>query len=87
MTSNIHHSGFDTIMPKALAGASTDRLMHYAHFVTTTGDSDHLPEALAERGAVPLLRPPPLRKTNGHTHGFLMATSLDIQRPLAWASQ
>ncbi|WP_306819957.1 ATP-binding protein [Streptomyces sp. CA-210063] len=27
VTSNIHPSGFDTIMPKTLAGASTDRLM------------------------------------------------------------
>lgn len=31
VTSNIHPSGFDTIMPKTLAGASTDRLMHHAH--------------------------------------------------------
>lgn len=28
VTSNIHPSGFDTIMPKTLAGASTDHLMH-----------------------------------------------------------
>ncbi|MGC5008920.1 ATP-binding protein [Streptomyces sp. DT203] len=55
VTSNIHPSGFDTIMPKTLAGVSTDRLMHHAHFVTTTGDSHHLAEALAGRGVVPLL--------------------------------
>ncbi|MFF3062862.1 hypothetical protein [Streptomyces sp. NPDC057909] len=55
MTSNIHPSVFDTITPKTLAGASTDRLMHHAHFVTTTGDSHHLAEALAGRGVVPLL--------------------------------
>ncbi|WP_328974275.1 hypothetical protein [Streptomyces canus] len=54
MTSKIHASGYDTIMPKALAGASSDRLMHRAHLVTTTGDSHRLAEALAEKGVVPL---------------------------------
>ncbi|MEV6115996.1 ATP-binding protein [Streptomyces sp. NPDC052109] len=54
VTSKIHPSGFDTIMPKALAGASTDRLMHHAHLVTTTGDSHRLAEALAGKGVVPL---------------------------------
>lgn len=54
VTSNIHPSGFDTIMPKTLAGASTDRLMHHAHLVNTTGDSHRLAEALAGKGVVPL---------------------------------
>lgn len=54
VTSNIHPSGFDTIMPKTLAGASTDRLTHHAHLVTTTGDSHRLAEALAGKGVVPL---------------------------------
>ncbi|MGH1551351.1 ATP-binding protein [Streptomyces sp. L7] len=54
VTSNIHPSGFDTIMPKTPAGASTDRLMHHAHLVTTTGDSHRLAEALAGKGVVPL---------------------------------
>ncbi len=54
VTSNIHPSGFDTIMPKTLAGASTDRLMHHAHLVTTTGDSHRLAEALAGKGVIPL---------------------------------
>jgi hypothetical protein len=49
VTNNIHPSGFDTIMPKTLAGASTDRLMHHAHLVATTGDSHRLAEALAAR--------------------------------------
>ncbi|MFB6632156.1 hypothetical protein ACFCWY_19880 [Streptomyces sp. NPDC056362] len=47
-------SGFDTVMPKTLAGASTDRLMHHAHLVTTAGDSHRLAEALAGKGVVPL---------------------------------
>ncbi|MFJ4745322.1 ATP-binding protein [Streptomyces sp. NPDC088775] len=54
VTSNIHPSGFDTIMPKTLAGASTDRLMHHAHLVTTTSDSHRLADALAGKGVVPL---------------------------------
>lgn len=54
MTTNIRPSGFDTIMPKTLAGASTDRLMHHAHLVTTTGDSHRLAEALAGKGVIPL---------------------------------
>ncbi len=54
VTCNIHTSGFDTIMPKTRAGASTDRLMHHAHLVTTTGDSHRLAEALAGKGVVPL---------------------------------
>ncbi|MGW6260957.1 ATP-binding protein [Streptomyces sp. NPDC055085] len=54
VTSDIHPSGFDTIMPKTLAGASTDRLMHHAHLVTTTGDSHRLAEPLAGKGVVPL---------------------------------
>jgi len=31
VTSNIHPSGFDTIMPKTLATATVDRLLHHAH--------------------------------------------------------
>jgi hypothetical protein len=52
--SNIHPSGFDTITPKTLAGASADGLIHRAHLVTTTGDSHRLAEALAGKGVVPL---------------------------------
>ena len=31
VTSNIHPSGFDQIMPKTLATATVDRLLHHAH--------------------------------------------------------
>jgi DNA replication protein DnaC len=37
VTSNIHPSGFDTIMPKTLATATVDRLLHHAHLVHTCG--------------------------------------------------
>jgi DNA replication protein DnaC len=50
VTSNIHPSGFDTIMPKTLATATVDRLLHHAHLVTTQGDSHRLQQALAGKG-------------------------------------
>lgn len=54
VTSNIHPSGFDSIMPKTLATATVDRLLHHAHLVTTKGDSHRLAEALAGKGVIPL---------------------------------
>ena len=47
--------GFDSIMPKTIATAGIDRLMHHAHLVEIKGDSHRLAEALAGRGVVPLL--------------------------------
>jgi DNA replication protein DnaC len=54
VTSNLHPSGFDTIMPKGLATASVDRLLHHAHLVVTKGGSLRLAEAMAGKGVVPL---------------------------------
>jgi DNA replication protein DnaC len=54
VTSNLHPSGFDTIMPKTLATATVDRLLHHAHVVLTEGTSPRLSEATAGRGVVPL---------------------------------
>ena len=54
VTSNIHPSGFDTIMPKTLATATVDRLLHHAHLVTTQGDSHRLQQALAGKGVMAL---------------------------------
>ena len=54
VTSNIHPSGFDTIMPKTLATATVDRLLHHAHLVLTKGDSHRLAEALTGKGVIPL---------------------------------
>jgi DNA replication protein DnaC len=50
VTSNIHPSGFDTIMPNTLATATVDRLLHHAHLITTQGDSHRLQQALAGKG-------------------------------------
>ena len=71
VTSNIHPSGFDTIMPKTLATATVDRLLHHAHLVLTKGDSHRLAEALAGKGVIPLA-PNPARREN--------------KRPPAWNS-
>ncbi|WP_405160819.1 IS21-like element helper ATPase IstB [Nocardia sp. NBC_01499] len=54
VTSNIHPSGFDSIMPKTLATATVDRLLHHAHLVLTKGDSHRLAEAFAGKGVTPL---------------------------------
>ncbi len=37
VTSNLHPSGFDSIMPKTLATATVDRLLHHAHLVLMAG--------------------------------------------------
>lgn len=54
MTSNLHPSGFDTIMPKTLATAAVDRLLHHAHVVITEGTSLRLQDATTGRGVMPL---------------------------------
>lgn len=54
VSSNLHPSGFDEIMPKTLATAAVDRLLHHAHVVVTQGDSHRLAEATTGRGVVPL---------------------------------
>lgn len=54
VSSNLHPSGFDQLMPKSLAGAAVDRLLHHAHVVTTEGDSFRLLEATQGKGVVPL---------------------------------
>jgi DNA replication protein DnaC len=54
VTSNLHPSGFDTIMPKTLATAAVDRLLHHAHIVLTEGTSLRLTQATTGKGVKPL---------------------------------
>jgi DNA replication protein DnaC len=54
ISSNLHPSGFDELMPKTLATATVDRLLHHAHLCQTTGDSVRLSQALAGKGVTPL---------------------------------
>ena len=54
VSSNLHPSGFDELMPKTLASATVDRLMHHAHVCVTTGDSVRLQQATTGKGVKPL---------------------------------
>jgi len=55
ISSNIHPSGFDELMPKTLATATVDRLLHHAHVLITDGsDSYRLAQATAGKGITPL---------------------------------
>jgi DNA replication protein DnaC len=55
ISSNIHPSGFDELMPKTLATATVERLLHHAHVVITDGqDSYRLAQATAGKGVMPL---------------------------------
>ena len=54
VSSNLHPSGFDELMPKTLATATVDRLLHHAHLCQTSGDSVRLAQALHGKGVKPL---------------------------------
>ena len=59
VSSNLHPSAFDELMPKTLATATVDRLLHHAHVCVTAGDSVRLSEALSGQGVAPLEPGPP----------------------------
>ena len=46
--------GFAELMPKTLATATVDRLLHHAHVCQTSGDSIRLAQALAGKGVTPM---------------------------------
>ena len=55
LASNVHPAGFEQLMPKTLAAATVDRLLHHAHVLLTNGsDSYRLPQATAGKGVRPL---------------------------------
>ena len=54
VSSNLHPAGFDELMPKTLATATVDRLLHHAHVCVTSGDSVRLAQATTGRGLVSL---------------------------------
>ncbi len=54
VSSNLHPSGFDELMPKTLATATVDRLLHHAHLCQTSGESVRLSQALTGKGVRPL---------------------------------
>ena len=54
ISTNLHPSGFDELMPRTIASALVDRLMHHAHVLVTTGDSVRLTDAADGKGVKPL---------------------------------
>jgi len=54
VSSNLHPAAFDELMPKTLATATVDRLLHHAHVCQTTGESVRLSQALSGQGVNPL---------------------------------
>jgi len=55
ISSNIHPAGFDELMPKTLAAATVDRLLHHAHvLITDATESYRLAQATAGKGVTPL---------------------------------
>ena len=54
ISSNLHPAAFDELMPKTLATATVDRLLHHAHVCQTNGDSVRLTQALTGQGVTPL---------------------------------
>ncbi|RAX45345.1 ATP-binding protein, partial [Arthrobacter sp. AQ5-05] len=54
ISSNIHPAGFDQLMPKTLATATVDRLLHHAHVCQTSGESVRLIQAQSGKGILPM---------------------------------
>jgi len=54
LSSNLHPAGFDELMPKTIANATVDRLLHHAHIVLTAADSTRLTQATGGKGVRPL---------------------------------
>ena len=54
ISSNLHPAGFDELMPKTLATATVDRLLHHAHVCQTSGESVRMSQAVAGHGVTPL---------------------------------
>lgn len=54
ISSNLHPAGLEELMPKTLAIATVDRLLHHARICQTSGDPIRLSQALTGRGVTPL---------------------------------
>ena len=87
LSSNIHPSGFDELMPKTIATATVERLLHHAHVLITDGqDSYRLAQATAGKG-VKATDLTPQQSTSvggeirGHQRGENMATSGEKRWP------
>lgn len=70
ISSNLHPAGFDELMPKTLATATVDRLLHHAHVCVTGGESVRLAQASAGLGVVPLTTSEPPPRTGSRRNGL-----------------
>lgn len=53
ISSNLRPAGFDELMPKTIATATLDRLLHHAHLCQTSGDSVPLQAERESKGQQP----------------------------------
>lgn len=73
VSSNLHPSGFDELMPSALATATVNRLLHHAHLCQTSGDSVRLTRPARQGGdGLDVIKPGGRYHTTGR---FVSATS------------
>ena len=50
LSSNLHPAGFDELMPKTIANATVDRLLHHAHVVLTPATASASPKPRRKGG-------------------------------------
>jgi DNA replication protein DnaC len=50
VSSNLHPGAIDELMPKTLATATVNQLLHHAHVCRTSGDSVRLSQPSPDRG-------------------------------------
>ena len=94
VSSNLHPSAFDELMPKTLATATVDRLLHHAHLCQTSGESIRLAQALAgpvsppRQFPVTAPAPPPATGSASSTNApnAIPATSASAAAPTATCS-
>jgi len=72
ISSNLHPSGFDEIMPKTLATATVDRLLHHAHIVVVGGRTGAPVQPRPQPAGPPSAGPMLARRATPRVELFLM---------------
>ena len=75
ISSNLHPAGFDELMPKTLATATVDRLLHHAHLCVTSGESVRLAQATSGAGVKALVQEEPSLSPGRRRQGALNTIS------------
>ena len=93
ISSNLHPAGFDELMPKTLATATVDRLLHHAHVCQTTGESCACPKPSPVKASPhshdqqPQRPGQPAGQSHGHHRAELVATTGQVSWPPVGRSQ